>query len=71
MEFGTAGGRSDSSRFFSYPAMRIASMPKWDDPKSGTVQDRARAYLAVNCSHCHNPEEARRTAACSCAGPTR
>ncbi len=31
-------------------------MPRWDDPKSGSVADRARAYLAVNCSHCHNPE---------------
>jgi uncharacterized repeat protein (TIGR03806 family) len=47
---------ADSSRFFSYPAMRITPMPKWDDPKSGSLHDRARAYLAVNCAHCHNPE---------------
>ena len=27
----------------------------WDDPSSGTLDARARAYLEVNCAHCHNP----------------
>ena len=27
----------------------------WDDPASGTLDARARAYLEVNCAHCHNP----------------
>lgn len=26
------------------------------DPASGTLAERARAYLQVNCAHCHNPE---------------
>ena len=28
----------------------------WDDPKSGSLDERARAWLEVNCSHCHNPK---------------
>jgi uncharacterized repeat protein (TIGR03806 family) len=29
--------------------------PAWDDPKSGTLDARARAYLDNNCAHCHQP----------------
>lgn len=28
--------------------------PIWNDPASGSLDERARAYLAVNCAHCHN-----------------
>ena len=30
-------------------------MPRWDDPRSGSLDSRARAYLDVNCAHCHYP----------------
>lgn len=29
--------------------------PVWNDPSTGSVQARARAYLEVNCAHCHSP----------------
>lgn len=32
-----------------------------EDPQSGTIEQRARTYLDVNCAHCHNPLGAART----------
>jgi len=34
-------------------ALRLAH---WTDPASGSLDDRARAYLENNCMHCHNPK---------------
>jgi uncharacterized repeat protein (TIGR03806 family) len=28
----------------------------WNDPSTGSLDARARAYLEVNCAHCHNPQ---------------
>lgn len=28
---------------------------KWDDPSTGSLDERARAYLDNNCAHCHQP----------------
>lgn len=33
-------------------------LPRWDDPATGTLDQRARAYLDVNCAHCHNRQGA-------------
>jgi len=35
-----------------------AVLPVWDNPKTGSLGQRARAYLDVNCGHCHNPRGA-------------
>ena len=33
----------------------VARLATWNDESSGTLDERARAYLEVNCAHCHNP----------------
>jgi uncharacterized repeat protein (TIGR03806 family) len=33
----------------------------WDDPESGTVEERTRAWLDINCAHCHSPTGPART----------
>ncbi len=27
----------------------------WNDPHTGSLDERARAWLEINCAHCHNP----------------
>lgn len=49
-----AGGPSTDAR---------PTLPVWDDPSSGSVEDRARAWLDVQCAHCHNPKGPARTSA--------
>lgn len=40
----------------SWPRAAVAS-----DPSSGTLEQRARAWLDISCAHCHNPRGAART----------
>ncbi|HMQ48083.1 MAG TPA: SO2930 family diheme c-type cytochrome [Saprospiraceae bacterium] len=35
---------------------KFAALPDWDDPNSASLEDRALAYLEVNCGHCHHPK---------------
>lgn len=32
------------------------ALARWDDPTTGTLDQRARAWLEINCAHCHRKE---------------
>lgn len=34
----------------------VPKMPIWSDAKDGTLNERARAWLDINCAHCHNEQ---------------
>ncbi|MEH0155668.1 SO2930 family diheme c-type cytochrome [Limibacter armeniacum] len=40
------------------PASRelIPQLAVWNDPTTGNLDDRARAWLDINCGHCHRPD---------------
>lgn len=45
----------DKGLLTGVPAIsEIAKLPKWDDTND-TFENRARAYMDVNCAHCHQP----------------
>ena len=43
------------------PAAGAPTVPAAFDPHAGTVAERARGWLEVNCAHCHNPAGSART----------
>ena len=55
LAFETAKARAYFAKRGELPSSLPAAEAKWDDAKSGTVEERALAYLRVNCGHCHKP----------------
>lgn len=43
------------------PPEEAPRYPVWDAPESGSLDHRARAWLEINCAHCHNPDGPART----------
>jgi uncharacterized repeat protein (TIGR03806 family) len=37
------------------PSAKHPESAQWDKPETGSLHERAMAYLDINCGHCHNP----------------
>lgn len=43
------------------PPDKAPRLAVWNDPTTGSLDERARAWLEINCAHCHNPAGPART----------
>jgi uncharacterized repeat protein (TIGR03806 family) len=43
------------------PASQAPRLPVWNESATGTVEERAMAWMEMNCAHCHNPAGPART----------
>ena len=55
MKFSNAKDGAKLALFIAPDVKKAAAFPNWDDSKSASLDVRARAYLKVNCGHCHAP----------------
>lgn len=56
MVFPRKGDKAALMQRSGLPKTLPATEAQWNDPKSGTLDQRAHAYLRVNCGHCHAPK---------------
>jgi uncharacterized repeat protein (TIGR03806 family) len=43
------------------PPEQAPRLAMWNNPSTGSLDERARAWLEINCAHCHNPRGPART----------
>ncbi len=55
MIFQSATDKARLSAQAQLPKNSLLADAVWNDPKSGSVEKRALAYLKINCGHCHRP----------------
>lgn len=48
--------RMANLNWLELPDQEIPKLAEWDKPESGSLDERARAYLDINCAHCHNDQ---------------
>ena len=62
-DFAYADGSENQLAYWTRVRRSLAAPPPqdaprlavWNDPATGTLDERARAWLEINCAHCHNP----------------
>jgi uncharacterized repeat protein (TIGR03806 family) len=55
MIFNNANDKERLAKQAQFPKNALYAEAVWNDPKSGSIEKRALAYLRVNCGHCHRP----------------
>lgn len=55
MKFSDARDAAKLALFIAPDIKKQGAFPNWEDTKSASLDARARAYLKVNCGHCHAP----------------
>jgi uncharacterized repeat protein (TIGR03806 family) len=55
MIFNSEADKEHLAKRASFPRNGLFAEAVWNDPKSGSLEKRALAYLRINCGHCHRP----------------
>lgn len=48
--------KMDELKWLELPDEELPKLAQWNKAESGSLNERARAYLDINCAHCHNDQ---------------